>query len=79
MQDILYRVHQYFFERDSEIFASMFTLPGPDNPRSEHKQDGSCDDQPIVLPGQESADFDAFLSILYPLCVLVIFCCDILT
>jgi hypothetical protein len=57
----------------------MFTLPGPDNSRPGQKQDGSCDDQPIVLPGQEPADFDAFLSVLYPLYVLVMFCCDILT
>jgi len=62
VQNILYRVHRYFFERDSVVFAGMFTLP--DTPG--HQQDGSCDGQPISLHKEEPADFEAFLSILYP-------------
>jgi hypothetical protein len=41
----------------------MFTLPGTPG----EKQDGICDGQPIVLLEEEPADFEAFLSILYPL------------
>jgi hypothetical protein len=44
----------------------MFSLPAP---RGE-TQDGISDEKPIVLPEEESTDFEMFLSVLYPLCVL---------
>ena len=59
MKNVLYRVHRYFFQRDSEVFAQMFTLPPG-------KQDGSSDDQPLHLEDQEPRDLEAFLSLLYP-------------
>ncbi|KAJ7099364.1 hypothetical protein B0H15DRAFT_771074, partial [Mycena belliarum] len=59
----LYRVHRYFFERDSAIFASMFSLPSPAGERPE----GEVVENPIVLEGVPALDFDRFLSILYPL------------
>lgn len=44
----------------------MFSLPTPLDQRPE----GEIDDEPIVLDGVESVDFDRFLSILYPAYVL---------
>ena len=59
---MLYCVHRYFFVRDSEMFANVFTLPAtPGQP-----QDGSSDEHPIFLHGEKSADLEAFLSLLYP-------------
>ena len=45
----------------------MFSLPR----NSEHPQDGSSDDQPIVLSGQDSSEFETFLAIVYPLYVFL--------
>ncbi|KAJ6497452.1 hypothetical protein C8R45DRAFT_127696 [Mycena sanguinolenta] len=59
----LYRVHRYFFERDSAIFASMFSLPSVAGERPE----GEVVENPIVLEGVNAVDFDRFLSVLYPL------------
>ena len=53
----LYRVHQYFFSRDSVCFAALFD------------QLGIRDNEalPIIsLSNIERKDLDAFLSILYP-------------
>ncbi|TFY71233.1 hypothetical protein EVG20_g1772 [Dentipellis fragilis] len=56
--DTLYRVHQYFFQRDSAHFANL--LLG--HPLSE-AADASG---PIALDDVECSEFDALLSILYP-------------
>ena len=58
---ILYRVHRYFFCRDSKVFMTRLSrLPA---------QEGSS--PPIIsLENVKSKDLDAFLSVLYPLCVL---------
>ena len=58
----LYCVHRYFFVRDSETFRDMFTLPLEDREIPE----GNCEDNPIHLHGESSEDFEAFLSVLYP-------------
>ncbi|KAJ7133736.1 hypothetical protein C8R43DRAFT_894956, partial [Mycena crocata] len=63
VEKTLYRVHRYFFERDSAIFASMFTLPSAAGERPE----GEVVENPIILEGVSALDFDRFLSILYPL------------
>ncbi|KAJ7750099.1 hypothetical protein DFH07DRAFT_1062211 [Mycena maculata] len=63
VEKTLYRVHRYFFERDSAIFASMFTLPSAAGERPE----GEAVENPIVLEGITALDFDRFLAILYPL------------
>ncbi|KAJ6593221.1 hypothetical protein B0H19DRAFT_916388 [Mycena capillaripes] len=63
VEKTLYKVHRYFFERDSAIFASMFTLPSAAGERPE----GEVVENPIVLEGVTTVDFDRFLSILYPL------------
>ncbi|KAJ7286922.1 hypothetical protein C8J57DRAFT_1282354 [Mycena rebaudengoi] len=63
VETTLYRVHRYFFERDSAIFASMFTLPSAAGERPE----GEVVENPIVLEGVNTLDFDRFLSVLYPI------------
>ncbi|KAI0250018.1 hypothetical protein BJV78DRAFT_1376972 [Lactifluus subvellereus] len=54
----LYCIHRYFFSRDSEYFATLFT------------QLGALDHEPlstiISLGDIECRDFDAFLSVIYP-------------
>jgi hypothetical protein len=67
VETTLYRVHRYFFERDSAIFASMFTLPSAAGERPE----GEVVENPIVLEGVNTLDFDRFLSVLYPMWVYI--------
>ncbi|KAK0486311.1 hypothetical protein IW261DRAFT_1604477 [Armillaria novae-zelandiae] len=57
----LYQVPRYHFEKSSEIFAAMFTLP-PDTKSA--IMDGSDDDHPIELQGVESKDFECLLRVL---------------
>jgi hypothetical protein len=64
VENVLYRVHRYFFQRDSEIFAAMFTLPPGSIPGEQ--QDGSSDDRPLHLKQQDPTDLEAFMSLLYP-------------
>ncbi|THV06653.1 hypothetical protein K435DRAFT_644623 [Dendrothele bispora CBS 962.96] len=59
----VYRIHRYFFQRDSSIFEAMFSLPVPAGERPE----GESEDNPIYLHGIATQDFDRMLSILYPL------------
>ncbi|KAF8216953.1 hypothetical protein K438DRAFT_1798071 [Mycena galopus ATCC 62051] len=63
VEDCLFNVPRYHFERTSEIFASMLTLPPGDGVKVE----GQSDDKPIVLDGISKVDFRALLKILYPL------------
>ncbi|KAF6761159.1 hypothetical protein DFP72DRAFT_803918 [Ephemerocybe angulata] len=72
VEGTLFKVHKFFFQRDSPIFNSMFTLPPPNNDRPE----GEVEDNPIVLQGFKATDFERFLSILYPLNFLN---CDLTT
>ena len=60
---ILYRVHRYFLCRDSKVFKTRISrLPA--------QEDGSS--LPVIsLENVKSKDIDAFLSVLYPLCVLL--------
>ncbi|KAF7289297.1 BTB domain-containing protein [Mycena indigotica] len=62
VEDTLYRVHRYFFDRDSVIFSSMFTLP----PGAGQRPEGETPESPILLEGVKKLDFDRFLTILYP-------------
>ncbi|THH21545.1 hypothetical protein EW146_g59 [Bondarzewia mesenterica] len=55
VKDTLYRVHQYFFSRDSSHFVDLF---------SRHDNEGKS--ITITLENVEMRGFDAFLSILYP-------------
>ncbi|KAI0268463.1 hypothetical protein BGY98DRAFT_1019450 [Russula aff. rugulosa BPL654] len=57
---ILYRVHRYFFCRDSKIFMTRLSR------LTAHAQEGAS--LPVVsLENVKSKDLDAFLSVLYPL------------
>ncbi|KAK0212375.1 hypothetical protein DFS33DRAFT_21647 [Desarmillaria ectypa] len=57
----LYQVPRYHFEKSSEIFASMFTLPSD---TKSDVADGSDDEHPIELQGVESKDFECLLRFL---------------
>jgi len=59
----LYRVHRFFFNRDSEIFRGMFDLKPPTAGQGEEE---SSSRNPIELKGQDKNDFECFLALLYP-------------
>ena len=62
VDSILYNVHRHFFCRDSNEFATRLSrLPAQEQ----------ASPPVISLENVKSKDFDAFLSILYPLCVLL--------
>ncbi|KAJ3538684.1 hypothetical protein NMY22_g5068 [Coprinellus aureogranulatus] len=63
VEETLFKIHRFFFQRDSAIFSSMFSLPIPKNERPE----GEAEDKPIILHGIKSVDFERFMSILYPI------------
>ncbi|KAF7370264.1 hypothetical protein MSAN_00657600 [Mycena sanguinolenta] len=63
VENTFFNVPRYHFERSSEIFATMFTLPAGDGVPAE----GQSDRNPIVLEGISSVDFRALLKVLYPL------------
>ncbi|KZP08622.1 hypothetical protein FIBSPDRAFT_761084, partial [Athelia psychrophila] len=50
VEDVLYSVHRYFFERDSSVFAGK----------------GLTEAAPMALEGVSTAHFDQFLSVIYP-------------
>ncbi|KAA1470546.1 hypothetical protein DENSPDRAFT_849624 [Dentipellis sp. KUC8613] len=56
VQDTLYRVHRYFFCRDSPLFVDLLAQSDAHPGRS----------APVLLDDVEPSEFDAFLSILYP-------------
>ncbi|EIN04026.1 hypothetical protein PUNSTDRAFT_139067 [Punctularia strigosozonata HHB-11173 SS5] len=58
---ILFRIHRYFFKRDSEVFRTMFSLPAPDG----HDVEGLSDDTPIRLEGTSADAFALFLWMYY--------------
>ncbi|KAI0250056.1 hypothetical protein BJV78DRAFT_1323137 [Lactifluus subvellereus] len=61
VEGILYRVHRYFFCRDSNEFGERLS-------RLSAQQGPSSTPGPIIsLDDVKSADFDTFLSVLYPL------------
>ncbi|EIN06746.1 hypothetical protein PUNSTDRAFT_54142 [Punctularia strigosozonata HHB-11173 SS5] len=61
VQQILFRVHSYFFERESIYFKhrlSCPTSPGQD-------REGSSDTNPVILDDVSSEDFGRFVSVFY--------------
>ncbi|KAG1888405.1 hypothetical protein F4604DRAFT_1674745 [Suillus subluteus] len=57
---VLFRVHRFFLQRESDVFRTMFVCPPtPDGP------DGISDDKPIVLPEVTVAEFEGLLKFLY--------------
>jgi hypothetical protein len=61
-ENVLYKVHRYFFQQYSGHFATMFELPQAEGKPVE----GQTDENPIHLTGVKSAEFDYLLSIFYP-------------
>ncbi|KZP08365.1 hypothetical protein FIBSPDRAFT_939052 [Athelia psychrophila] len=55
IEEVLYNVHRYFFERDSAHYRSML-----------ESVQGADEKNPVVLPDVSCRDFDEFLAILYP-------------
>ncbi|KZP04645.1 hypothetical protein FIBSPDRAFT_878285 [Athelia psychrophila] len=55
IEETLYNVHRYFFERDSAHVRSIL-----------ESVQGVHDNNPLVLPDVTCSDFDEFLAILYP-------------
>ncbi|KDQ59005.1 hypothetical protein JAAARDRAFT_98282, partial [Jaapia argillacea MUCL 33604] len=54
-EDTLFRVHSFFFQRDSEFFRTLLANHGPASERN-----------PVYLGGISIADFERFLGVLYP-------------
>ncbi|KZP02430.1 hypothetical protein FIBSPDRAFT_1055879 [Athelia psychrophila] len=55
IEEVLYNIHRYFFERDSAHFRSILA-----------SVQGADEQNPIVLSDVSCSDFDEFLAILYP-------------
>ncbi|KAK7024955.1 hypothetical protein R3P38DRAFT_3356199 [Favolaschia claudopus] len=58
----IFKVPRYHFEHSSEVFATTFTLPVGDG-----NAEGASDENPVVLEGISSLDFQRLLKVLYPL------------
>ncbi|KAJ6530033.1 hypothetical protein DFH09DRAFT_1184426 [Mycena vulgaris] len=61
VEDRLFKVPRYHFERNSEIFASTFMLP------TSGEIEGASDQNPFELKGISLVDFQRLLEVLYPL------------
>ncbi|KAF7376982.1 BTB domain-containing protein [Mycena sanguinolenta] len=60
VEQTLFKVHKAFLTHNSSVFSTMFNLPvGMGDP------EGSSDDNPIVLLGDEVEDFCAVLNYIY--------------
>ncbi|KDQ53596.1 hypothetical protein JAAARDRAFT_209942 [Jaapia argillacea MUCL 33604] len=55
VEDTLFRVHSFFFKRDSEYFRTLLSQYGP-----------SSEKCPVQLDGVSVADLETFLGVLYP-------------
>ncbi|CAK5282347.1 unnamed protein product [Mycena citricolor] len=60
VENTLFKVPRYQFENKSGVFGTAFSIPSPDG-------EGSSDENPVKLEGIASKDFDALLTVLYPL------------
>ncbi|KAJ7288882.1 hypothetical protein C8J57DRAFT_1495141 [Mycena rebaudengoi] len=63
VEDRIFKVPRYHFEHSSEIFATMFALPAGKGGYTE----GQSKENPVVLEGISSVDFQRLLKVLYPL------------
>ena len=61
VENHLFRVHRYFFERESALFRDMLALPAP----SDTEREGMSDENPIHLPQVECEEFSRFLWVFY--------------
>ncbi|KAJ7180997.1 hypothetical protein C8R46DRAFT_885842 [Mycena filopes] len=62
VEDHLFKVPRYHFERNSEIHATALTLPAGNDTASE-----GSEQNPVQLEGIKSAEFKALLKAMYPL------------
>ncbi|KAI0761524.1 hypothetical protein BD413DRAFT_617048 [Trametes elegans] len=65
VDDVLFKVSRKPFERDSEVFRDMFSLPSPRGNIAE--VDGMSDQRPLVLGGIGASEFRAFLNVIFPI------------
>ncbi|OCB85797.1 hypothetical protein A7U60_g7149 [Sanghuangporus baumii] len=74
VEDTLFRVHRYFFERESALFRDMLSLPAPIQQPSNGTQgqqqaafqrEGTSDENPIRLPQVSKEEFRLFLWVFY--------------
>jgi len=61
VENHLFRVHRFFFQRDSPVFKTMLSLPVAEGRVAE----GSSDDLPIFLEQVKSSDFAQLLWVYY--------------
>jgi hypothetical protein len=61
VENTLFRVHRYFFTRDSAFFRTK--LPHPPAPGEVTK--GTADNNPLVLEDALQVDFERFLWVFY--------------
>ncbi|TFY81097.1 hypothetical protein EWM64_g2912 [Hericium alpestre] len=59
VQDVAFRVHRYFFQRDSKYFADLF--------KQQSGEEAVREDEPIHLNDVASDEFEALLKLMYPL------------
>ena len=57
----LFRVHRYFFVRESVVFRDMLSIPSG----SETATEGLSDDKPILLQDVRSIDFEHMMWMFY--------------
>ncbi|KAJ7625625.1 hypothetical protein FB45DRAFT_868801 [Roridomyces roridus] len=57
VEDRIFKAPRHLFERNSEIFATVFTLPEVD-------KEGCSAENPFVLEGVQSADFEQLVQVL---------------
>ncbi|KAF9457589.1 hypothetical protein BDZ94DRAFT_1314051 [Collybia nuda] len=65
VEDSLFKVPQYHFVRESEVFRDMLLLPQP----LEGEREGSSDSKPLFLEGVSKIDFQRLLKVMYPLVI----------
>jgi hypothetical protein len=69
---VLYRVYRHPLEKNSSVFAAMFSIP---QGCAAGDAEGTSDENPIRLDGVPAAELEAMLQILYPVCVTSFFAC----
>lgn len=62
VDDKIFRIHDYFFLRDSLTFATMISSTAT----ASETMNGTSDKNPIRLKGQNIGDLENFLTFLYP-------------
>lgn len=65
VEDTLFRVHRYYFTRESQIFADMFSLPVSGAGGSMATMEGKTDSSPIEIPGVTKLEMESFLGFVY--------------